>query len=111
MQLHDPLRDRQAQAGTAWFAGTSLIRSVKALEDVRQVFLANPDSTVANLNSRTSGPVGKVHLDPAAHRRVLHGVFHDNQKQTLDRRTVPRNQNRTGWKLTHNLNPLGCRKN
>src|SRR5580704_7111638 len=111
MQVHDPMSDREAQAGAAGFAGASLIRSKKALEDVRQIFFADADSAVANLDAGGSGPIGKVHSNLAARGRVLHSVFKNDQQETLDRSRIPGNPNRTGCKLACDLDSLGGCKN
>jgi hypothetical protein len=54
MQVYDPARDCEAQAGAAGFPGAGLIGAVKAFEDVREVFAADADSTVVNFDSRIS---------------------------------------------------------
>lgn len=57
MQVHDPARDGEAQTGAAGLARAGLIGAVEALENVRQVFFADADATIADFNSGASRPV------------------------------------------------------
>ena len=111
MPIHDPTRDREAEAGAAGFAGARLIGTVETFEDMRQVFVADADSVVANLDSGILSPVRESHFKLAAGRRVLFGVFDDNQEETLDRGGVSENPYRTICKFSRDLDSLARRQN
>src|SRR5258708_20674341 len=84
MEIHDRTRDGETEAGAAGFARAGLIGAVEPLEDVGQIFVADANSGVANLDSRVPCSIREVHLNFAAGRRVLDGVFDENQEETLD---------------------------
>ncbi len=85
MHLHDPVGDRQTESGAARFARTGLISAVKAFENVRQIFVIDANTGIANLDARASRSVRKTHFNASAGRRVLHGVIENNQNEALDR--------------------------
>src|SRR5437016_1072246 len=111
MPIYDPLRDREAKAEAARFSGANLIGTIEPLEDVRQVFVADTDSVVANLDSGASCPVRKPYFNLAAGGRVLYGVFDDNQEKTLDRGRISGNPYRTICKFPCDLDCLARRQN
>src|SRR3982074_2515993 len=110
MQVHDPTRNRETQAGAAGFAGASLIGAVEPLENMGQVFVADANSAITNLDSGVSRPIGKIQFNLAAMGRVLDGVFDDNQEKTLDRGRVSGNPHGTSCKFACDLDSLARRE-
>src|SRR5882724_3339996 len=85
MQVHDPARDGEAQTGAAGLARAGLIGAVEALENVRQVFFADADATIADFNSGASRPVSNGHGDPATGWSVLDCVVENDEEKAVDR--------------------------
>src|SRR5580692_7120878 len=80
VHLHDPFRDRQAQARTSLFARPSLVCSPESVKDVSQVRFRNSESRIRDRDDRES--VMRLQLDPdgtAIWRVLLSIVDQDEQ--------------------------------
>src|SRR5262249_14672944 len=74
MQLHELLRQRQAEPGALLLAGVVPPDLAKLLEDGRLILERDPDPCVADGDRDDAVGSRRGKADPAALRRELHGV-------------------------------------
>src|SRR6266403_2807998 len=75
VQLRDVLDDGKAKAGAAQLAAARLVDPIKSLEDARQIFFANADSSVANTECNLAVVAVRVQADFGAGPRIFHGII------------------------------------
>src|ERR1700683_3672993 len=83
MLLHNPIGNSQADTGSAKFAASCLVYTIKAFEDLGLIRLRDSDSRITHANHSLIALHFQSEFHYTGRRRVLDGIVEQDSQQSL----------------------------